>query len=175
MNLAPKQEITLTQFTNEAPETIKQRLKAYLYTGGEAGYFIQGVEFMQVRELFEGQSLLKPEDYRTEVEKIYSNTLWTEVHFQYYRLLRRFFSRWKWSQITRLAKELQRRHGLHQIGIEVITTYILQSLLNAKYEADPTSKKDHIKEAVSALRILNWQERAVLHRQLARHLPTIQF
>lgn len=167
MKLQPRQAVTLRQFTNESPEVITDRLKAYLYTGGNPTIFFRGIAWMQIREEFEGQELLNPEDFRYDLENIFETTCWTPWHFRLIKELRKYFGRHKFTRFCQMAKELNRMDGLERLGFNTLAQYVLGSMIQVKLAEDNDSKASWLQEAVSALRELNWQERAALHQQLA--------
>lgn len=173
ITIQPRQEVTLTQFTKEDPQRVKDRLKAYLYTGGDKTKFMRGILWMQIREEFEGEQFYETHDFQYDLEEIFETTCWTHWHFLLFKQLRMFFSRLKWTRFCKMAKELNRLEGMNQLGFATLARYVIVNLMEAKMAEDEEERTLYLMVAADALRALNWQERALLHQQLTKSLKVI--
>ena len=127
---------TLNQFTYREPEEIRQRLKEFLYTGGNDPHFMKGICWMQIRQEFEGVAFLKPYDYQYDLENLFEKTFWTPWHFRLLKEFCQFFGKAKWCRFCRMAKELDRRKGLEQLDFHTLANFIYACLLEAKQTED---------------------------------------
>ena len=173
ITIQPRQKVTLAQFTNEDPMRVKDRLKAYLYTGGDKTFFMRGILWMQIREGFEGKQVYQAHDFQQDLEEIFETTCWSHWHFLLFKQLRMFFSRLKWTQFCKMAKELNRMAGVNQLSFADLARYVIGNLIQAKLTKDAEERTIYLLESADTLRALNWQERALLHQQLTKILKVI--